>query len=122
MIIREYSTLSKLDHPLLCELLEVFIDNNFIYFVNPFYTGGEVYDLMFENSQDEEGECSPIPEKTVKIIIYQVLKVMSYLKQNNILHRDLKPENIMFESCFNKDAIKSFIKIIDFGYSLDLGE
>ena len=31
----------------------------------------------------------------------------------------------MFESCFDpkaKDALKSFIKIIDFGYSLDLGE
>jgi serine/threonine protein kinase len=125
MIIREYSTLSKLDHPLLCELLEVFIDKNFIYFVNPFYTGGEVYDLMYESSADEESDCSQIPEKTVKIIIYQVLKVMSYLKQNNILHRDLKPENIMFESCFDakaNDAIKSFIKIIDFGYSLDLGE
>ena len=125
MIIGEFSTLSKLDHPLLCELLEVFIDKNFIYFVNPFYTGGEVFDLMFENSQDEESDYSPLPEKTVKIIIYQVLKVMSYLKQNNILHRDLKPENIMFESLFDtktKDAVKSFIKIIDFGYSLDLGE
>jgi serine/threonine protein kinase len=54
MIIREFQSLSKLDHPLICELLEVFIDKNFIYFVNPFYTGGEVYDLMFENSQDEE--------------------------------------------------------------------
>ena len=50
---------------------------------------------------------------------------MSYLKQNKILRRDLKPENIMFESCFDpkaKDALKSFIKIIDFGYSLDLGK
>ena len=125
MITREYQSLSKLDHPLIQELLEVFIDRDFIYFVNPFYTGGEVYDLMFESSQDEENDSKPLPENTVKIIIYQVLKVMSYLKQNKILHRDLKPENIMFESCFDpkaKDALKSFIKIIDFGYSLDLGE
>jgi serine/threonine protein kinase len=62
-----------------------------------------------------------LPEATVKIIIYQVLKVMSYLKQNGILHRDLKPENIMFESIFDPKSVKSFIKIIDFGYSIDLG-
>ena len=47
MIQREYSALSTLDHPLIQELLEVFIDRNFIYFVNPFYSGGEMYDLMF---------------------------------------------------------------------------
>ena len=80
MITREYQSLSKLDHPLIQELLEVFIDKNFIYFVNPFYTGGEVYDLMFESSQDDENDSKPLPENTVKIIIYQVLKVMSYLK------------------------------------------
>lgn len=124
MIQREFQSLSKLDHPLIQELLEVFLDGNFIYFVNPFYTGGEVYDLLFESSLDDEGDSRPLSESTVKIVIYQLLKVMSYLKQNNILHRDLKPENIMFESIFDPKAdqdSKSFIKIIDFGYSLDLG-
>ena len=80
MITREYSSLSKLDHPLLCELLEVFIDKDFVYFVNPFYTGGEVYDLMIEGSQDSDDTLNPQPESTAKIIIYQVLKVMSYHK------------------------------------------
>jgi serine/threonine protein kinase len=67
MIIREYESLTQLEHPLICELLEVFIDANFIYFVNPFYTGGEVTDLL--RSQDEE-EINPIDEKTLKPIIY----------------------------------------------------
>ena len=48
MINREYEALTKLDHPLISELLEVFIDQNFIYFVNPFYTGGEITDLMYD--------------------------------------------------------------------------
>lgn len=70
MIQREYHSLSKLDHPLIQELLEVFIDRDFIYFVNPFYTGGEVYDLLFDSSQDDENDSKPLPESTVKIIIY----------------------------------------------------
>ena len=52
--------MSKLDHPLIQELLEVFIDRDFIYFVNPFYTGGEVYDLLFESSQDDENDSKPL--------------------------------------------------------------
>ena len=38
------------------------------------------------------------------------------MSNKNVLHRDLKPENIMLESVFDP-----FIKLIDFGYSLDLG-
>ena len=49
MIKREFECLTKLDHPLICELLELFIDNNWIYFVSPFYTGGEVNDLLFDD-------------------------------------------------------------------------
>lgn len=44
---REYKSLSRLDHPFIAELLEVFTDQNFIYFVSPFYTGGEINDLMY---------------------------------------------------------------------------
>lgn len=46
MINREFESLSKLDHPMICELLELFIDSNFTYFVYPFYTGGELHDLL----------------------------------------------------------------------------
>lgn len=48
-----------------------------------------------------------------------MLKVLNYLYQKNVLHRDLKPENVMFESVFEPNG-QNFIKIIDFGYSLDL--
>ena len=52
MIKREFESLTKIDHPLICELLELFIDNNWIYFVSPFYTGGEVNDLLFDDNAD----------------------------------------------------------------------
>ena len=48
---REYHTLSKLDHPLIAQLLETYIDKNFIYFVNPLYKGGELNDQLYFNSR-----------------------------------------------------------------------
>ena len=48
MINREFDSLTKLDHPLIAELLEVFLDQNFVYFVSPFYTGGEIHDMMYD--------------------------------------------------------------------------
>ena len=50
---REYMSLSKLDHPYIAELLEVYKDPNFIYFVHPFYTGGEIHDLMYSDEELE---------------------------------------------------------------------
>lgn len=52
MINREYNSLSKLDHPLIAEVLEVYLDRNFIYFVSPFYTGGEIHDLMHQEHSE----------------------------------------------------------------------
>lgn len=64
---------------------------------------------------------TPLSEDHIKPIIYQVLRSLNYLKMNNVIHRDLKPENIMLESYRSFQSEKdTFIKIIDFGYSLDL--
>lgn len=88
-----------MDHPLICELLETYTDPNFVYFVNQFYTGGEIHDLMYlgENNTETK-DPKPLTEKTLKPLVYQILRALNYMKQRNILHRDLKPENIMIES------------------------
>ena len=74
-----------------------------------------------DNSSVESDDIKPEPisEELLKPIMFQILKVMNYLKNNNILHRDLKPQNIMLESFYDLNS-KSFIKLIDFGYSLNL--
>jgi serine/threonine protein kinase len=97
MINTEFQSLTALDHPLICELLEVYYDKNFVYFVYPFYTGGEIHDLIYDN---ETNDIQPLTEEELKPIMYQVLRSLNYLKFNQIFHRDLKPENIMFE-CFD---------------------
>lgn len=52
----EYKSLCKLDHPLVCELLEVYLDRNFIYFVHPFYTGGNLNDQLLIKNQVKDVE------------------------------------------------------------------
>jgi serine/threonine protein kinase len=64
--------------------------------------------------QEKSDSASPLTESTVKNLVFQILVALNYLKNLQILHRDLKPENIMLESP------NSLIKIIDFGFGLDL--
>ena len=52
----EYKSLCKLDHPLVCELLELYLDRNFIYFVHPFYTGGNLNDQLLIKNQGKVAE------------------------------------------------------------------
>ena len=53
-------------------------------------------------------------EKLIKYYFIQLLKGIQHIHSFNIAHRDIKPENIMV----TKD--EKYIKIIDFGSSLDL--
>jgi serine/threonine protein kinase len=117
---REFQSLSRLDHPFIAELLEVFFDSNFIYFVSPFYTGGEINDLMYTAPEDGN-TCTPLTEEALKPLLYQVLKALNYLKQNSTVHRDIKPANIMIEN-FNASQEQLFVKLIDFGFSQNLKE
>ena len=51
----------------------MFVDRNFIYFVSPFYSGGEIYDLMYndETSDDSyELKPEPISEELLKPIMF----------------------------------------------------
>lgn len=43
-------------------------------------------------------ERCPIPEITVKSLLWQLLNGVAYLHENWVLHRDLKPANIMVTS------------------------
>ena len=63
-----------MDHPLIQEILEVFTDKNFIYFVSPFYSGGEVYDLMYTNDNtsvdSDDIKPEPVPEDLLKPLMF----------------------------------------------------
>ena len=66
MINRELAALKCLDHPLVNDILEVFVDSKFLYMVSPFYQGGEVNDLLFP----AEGKVQPLKEETIRPYVY----------------------------------------------------
>jgi len=73
-----------------------------------------VYSLI----QAKDKEC--ISEKDVARILWQVLRALEYLHNRGLTHRDLKPENLAFER--KKEGDKSFVRLIDFGFALDLND
>jgi serine/threonine protein kinase len=117
MINREYLSLADLDHPSISELLEVYKEPEWIYFVSPLYKGGEVCDLI---EISKRGEILPMPEEELKPLIYQMIRALRYLGHMNIVHRDLKPQNMMLKYALECPNKIGNMKLIDFGFSLDL--
>ena len=99
----EVEILSKLSHPNIMQLYEVYNDKTNFYIVTEFCQGGELFDAISKKGNFNENEASKIMK--------QVLSAITYSHQNNIVHRDLKPENILLEDKGND----SIIKIIDWG-------
>lgn len=75
----------------------------------------EEANLQIENLLEQQTGSNPndwpITEIEAKYIWLQVLYGVNYLHERHIIHRDIKLENVIF------DKTKSFIKLVDFGFS-----
>jgi len=99
----EVEILSKLSHPNIMQIYEVYNDKTNFYIVSEFCQGGELFDAISKKGNFSEIEAAKIMK--------QVLSAVCYSHQNNIVHRDLKPENILLDDKGNDLTIK----IIDWG-------
>ena len=97
---REAINLSKLHHPNIVKVLEVFDENNTTYYVMEFIDGVTVDDYI-----KKEGKLSA--EESLKIT-KEVCFALTYMHRHNMLHLDLKPKNIMRNN-------EGHIFLIDFG-------
>jgi calcium-dependent protein kinase len=103
LLLTEISILSKLTHPSIMQIYEVFEDNANVYIVSEFCKGGELFDMISKKGSFSEEDASKITK--------QILSAVCYAHQNGIVHRDIKPENILLESKSNDYSLK----IIDWG-------
>ena len=103
------SKLLALDHPNIGNIYDVLEDEHYVYLVQDYYEGGDLFNFLIKNKI--------INEKLLKIIVRQILSALKYLHENNICHRDLKPQNIFILGYEENDYKNILIKICDFGAS-----
>ena len=107
-LLAEISIVSKLSHPSIMEVYEVFEDTKKVYIVSEYCKGGELFDIISKKRNFSEKEAC--------IIMEQLLSGICYSHKNGIVHRDLKSENILLE-----DKSRNLeIKIVDWGYATQM--
>ncbi|EKE38200.1 hypothetical protein ENUP19_0047G0129 [Entamoeba nuttalli] len=100
--LREISALSDLKHENIVNLLEIYNNGRSLYLVFEFCDS----DLQ-KFIKNYEGD---IPLTTIKTILQQLIKALSYCHSHRTYHRDIKPGNVFM----NNDGT---IKLGDFGLS-----
>lgn len=107
-MLKEVEVLSKLGHPNLVHLQEVYQDKKKYYIVMEQLTGGELFDFIVESGM--------LSEQVAARIIQQLLGAVSYCHKQGVVLRNIKPENIILTSRATKvEEIQ--VKIVDFGLS-----
>lgn len=99
---KEAENLSKLDHPNIVNVLDVFDENNTTYYVMQYIDGQSLDDYILQQNGIKEGKAISI--------LKEIGKAVQYMHSNKMLHLDLKPKNVMLD----KDGK---VYLIDFGLS-----
>lgn len=93
-------------HPQIPTLLAYFEENHYMYLVQEFIDGQNLYEEF-----NQQGVYS---ENKIKELLLHLLPVVEYIHQRNVIHRDIKPQNIMRRRSDGK------LILIDFGASKQL--
>lgn len=100
---KEAGNLSRLHHPNIISVIDVFEENGTVYYSMPYYSGGSLQEYV-----DAHGALS---ESEAMKLIKQIAKALKYMhEEEHICHFDVKPANIMLDE--KRNAI-----LIDFGIS-----
>ena len=97
----EARRLSKLNHPHIVGIHQVFEDNMTAYMALDFVRGRDLLDTI----EDPKMKLHP---RDVKDILLKCLEAVHYIHTNDVLHRDISPDNILIDGKGNP-------VLIDFG-------
>ena len=99
---REFDMLSKINHPNVILVTEIFESIDSYYSVMEYCQGGELFNYIVKKKRLSEDESS--------FLFFQIINGLEYIHSLGIVHRDLKPENLLLTG-------QHLLKIIDFGLS-----
>ena len=101
LFVQEARSLSKLDHPNIVGVHQVFEDNDTAYMALDFVEGRDLLDTI----EDPNHGLTPVQ---IKSILKEVLGAVGFIHAQGILHRDISPDNILINKQFRP-------VLIDFG-------
>ena len=93
-------------HPHIPSLDAYFEQDNYLYLVQQFVDGDNLFKLLQNQGIWQESQ--------VKQLLLELLPVLKFIHEQKIIHRDIKPENIM------RRRSDDFLVLIDFGVSKQL--
>ena len=99
---KEAAILSRLRHPNIVSVLDIFEENNTVYMVMEYISGGSLKETIRKNGK--------LDENTALRYTSQLCDAVAEIHRNNVLHLDIKPGNILIN---NDDKVC----LIDFGIS-----
>jgi len=85
---------TELEHPNVVHTVEIILEDKCIFIVFE-YAEHDLLQIIHHHTQANR---HPIPAKSIKSILHQLLKGLLYIHRNWVMHRDLKPANIMVTS------------------------
>ena len=98
---REAEQLCNLDHPRIPKLYEYFERDNNLYLVQEFIDGMSL--------SEEFQQQGAFRQQKIQTILEELLPILVYIEEHNLLHRDIKPDNIM------RRRSDGQLMLIDFG-------
>eukprot|EP00551_Chaetoceros_affinis_P009421 CAMPEP_0203668606 /NCGR_PEP_ID=MMETSP0090-20130426/5191_1 /ASSEMBLY_ACC=CAM_ASM_001088 /TAXON_ID=426623 /ORGANISM="Chaetoceros affinis, Strain CCMP159" /LENGTH=800 /DNA_ID=CAMNT_0050533093 /DNA_START=124 /DNA_END=2526 /DNA_ORIENTATION=- len=106
-VIREMKVMSKLDHPFVLKLMNVYQNSEEVLMLVKLIQGGELYSIMKRHRRNI------LPERDAKFYASGILEGLSFMHSYSILYRDLKPENVLI----GKDG---YPVIVDLGFAKEV--
>jgi serine/threonine protein kinase len=102
--IKEAKLMQRLDHPNIARCLSLFKDEDNIYIMMEYLSGGNLIDKIMHVKYFDENRA--------RDVIKSILSAIGYCHERGIVHRDIKPDNILLE---NGPQGQMKVKLTDFG-------
>jgi len=113
---REVEIQRSLCHPNIVKLHDSFKDDQHLYILLEYASGGQLFSFLRRNGR--------MSEKEAALTFSDVTNALSHLHRLGIAHRDLKPENVMlFPRDDSPDPVRKRVgvaKLADFGWCADV--